>query len=240
MRPLTTNATKDEGLPMPSGHLDEALSTHTAARNDRSSPVTQLERTEASRRALIDATIELLASEGYRATSVARIQDTSGLSRGLVNYHFGSKQKLMEAVVGRIRSEFKEQTVGEHSREQMTGKEQVVELFGSYLYRLIRWPNPARVMLVLATESVSDAPELRGAIQDAYANLRQTLIDMLKTGIADGTVRADLDPVSHGAVLHGVLRGMALQYFVDPTGFDIEAARAAALAMIERDLTPPA
>ena len=223
---------------MPSGQLDAALSTRATARNGRPGPATQLERTEASRRTLIDATIELLASEGYRATSVARIQDASGLSRGLVNYHFGSKQKLMEAVVDRVRSDFTEQSCDVHGREQMTGMAQVRELFGAYLYQLIRWPNPTRVMLVLATESVSDAPELRDAIQDAYANLRQTLIDMLKTGIADGTVRADLDPVSHGTVLHGILRGMALMYFVDPAGLDMEAARAAALAVLERDLTP--
>jgi AcrR family transcriptional regulator len=199
-------------------------------------PATQPERTEASRRALIDATIRLLAREGYRAASVARIQEESGLSRGLVNYHFGSKTRLMEAVVERIRADYKEQTVGEHGRESMTGLEQVTEMFSSYLERLIRRPEPSRVMLVLATESVSDAPELRDAVQRAYEGLRGTFVDMLREGIADGTVRADIDPVGHGAVLHGLLRGTVLQYFVDPDHFDLDATRRAALALLERDL----
>ncbi|TQM01937.1 TetR/AcrR family transcriptional regulator [Pseudonocardia kunmingensis] len=208
-----------------------------APRGAGGAPATQPERTEASRRALIDATIALLAREGYRAASVARIQEESGLSRGLVNYHFGSKLKLMEAVVERIRTAYKDQTVGEHGRETMTGLEQVLEMFGSYLNRMVVRPEGSRVMLVLATESVSDAPEVRSAVQEAYTGLRETMIEMLRAGIADGTVRADLDPVGHAAVLAAVLRGTALQYFVDPDGFDLDGTRAAALAMLERDLS---
>lgn len=208
-----------------------------APRGASGPPATQPERTEASRRALIDATITLLAREGYRAASVARIQEESGLSRGLVNYHFGSKLKLMKAVVERIRTVYKEQTVGEHGRETMTGLEQVMEMFSSYLNRMAVRPEGSRVMLVLATESVSNAPEVRSAVQEAFAGMRESLTEMLRTGVADGTIRADIDPVGHAAVLAAVLRGTALQYFVDPDGFDLDGARAAALSMLEHDLS---
>lgn len=203
----------------------------------RSRPsATQPERTEAARRLLVDATIKLLARDGYRAASLGRIQEESGLSRGLVNYHFGAKLKLMEAVVERIKAVHHEETVGENGRDAMSGFDQIRELFGSYLHRLRDRPEGSWVMLVLATESVSDAPELHSAVQKAYADLRDELSDMLRAGIADGTIRADIDPVGHAAVLTAILRGNALQYFIDPEGFDLESGRTAALAMLTRDL----
>jgi AcrR family transcriptional regulator len=202
------------------------------------SPATQPQRTEAARRTLVDATITLLARDGYRAASVGRIQEESGLSRGLVNYHFGAKLKLMEAVVERIKAVHHHETVGEHGRATMTGFEQVMELFDSYLYRIRHRPEGSRAMLVLATESMADAPELRSAVQEAYADLREEMSGLLRAGIADGTIRDDIDPAGHAALLTAVLRGHVLQYFVDPDGFDLEGARTAALAMLRRDLSP--
>jgi AcrR family transcriptional regulator len=208
------------------------------AGSETRAPATQLERTEAARRNLIDATMALLARDGYRATSMGRIQEESGLSRGLVNYHFGTKRKLMEAVVERIKDVYTDETVGEHGRETMTGYDQVVELFGSFLHRIAHNPEGSRVMLVLATQSMSDAPELRTAVQDTYAELRTMLAGMLRTGIADGTIREDVDPAGHAAMLSGILRGTVLQFFVDPDGFDLEGAKRATLAMLARDLAP--
>jgi AcrR family transcriptional regulator len=145
----------------------------------------------------------------------------------------------MEAVVERIKAVHHEETVGEHGRDAMTGFDQIRELFDSYLHRLRDRPEGSWVMLVLATESVSDAPELHSAVKKAYADLRDELSDMLRIGIADGTIRADIDPVGHAAVLTAILRGNALQYFIDPEGFDLESSRTAALAMLTRDLASP-
>lgn len=144
----------------------------------------------------------------------------------------------MEAVVERIKAVHHDETVGEHGRATMTGFQQVMELFDSYLNRIRHRPEGTRAMLVLATESMSEAPELRSAVQEAYADLRGEIGDMLRAGIADGTIRDDIDPAGHAAVLTAVLRGHVLQYFVDPDGFDLENARVAALAMLRRDLAP--
>jgi AcrR family transcriptional regulator len=199
---------------------------------------TQPERTEASRRALIDATISVLASEGYKAATVARIQEASGLSRGLVGYHFGSKQKLMEAVVEHIRSDYREQTDAATAREHLNGLDQVLEMFDSYLTRLARNPKPAKVMLLLAIESGTEAGAVRHAVQEAYARIRETFVGMLRTGMADGTVRKSLDAEAHAGVLQGMLRGIVLQYSLDPEGCDLEAMKNAALASLKHDLSP--
>lgn len=47
------------------------------------------------RRQLIEATIDSIAERGFAATTMADVADGAGLSRGIVNFHFDSKEKLL-------------------------------------------------------------------------------------------------------------------------------------------------
>ncbi|MDG6078858.1 TetR/AcrR family transcriptional regulator [Erythrobacter litoralis] len=59
---------------------------------------TQAERTSSSRKRAIDAAILNLAEEGYAATTVMRVAQRAGISRGGILHHFSGKAELMEAV----------------------------------------------------------------------------------------------------------------------------------------------
>jgi TetR/AcrR family acrAB operon transcriptional repressor len=59
----------------------------------------------ATRRALLDAAAELIAERGPAAASVTAITERSGVSRGLVGWHFGAKDQLVVEVVERSMSE---------------------------------------------------------------------------------------------------------------------------------------
>ncbi|WP_457155514.1 TetR family transcriptional regulator, partial [Mesorhizobium sp. P5_C1] len=48
---------------------------------------------------LIEATIDSLAKRGYSETTMADVADGAGLSRGIVNFHFESKEKLLIATL---------------------------------------------------------------------------------------------------------------------------------------------
>jgi AcrR family transcriptional regulator len=60
---------------------------------------TQAQRTAASRAAIIDATISSLVELGYANTTISRIQERSGLARGTLLHHFGTRADLLAAVV---------------------------------------------------------------------------------------------------------------------------------------------
>ena len=47
------------------------------------------------REQLINATIDSVAKRGYAATTLADVAEGAGLSRGIVNFHFKSKEKLL-------------------------------------------------------------------------------------------------------------------------------------------------
>src|ERR1041385_7343752 len=59
--------------------------------------ITQLERVEAMRARLLDATADLLAERGFTATSTNDVVRRAGVSRGALAHHFPTKADLMAA-----------------------------------------------------------------------------------------------------------------------------------------------
>lgn len=55
---------------------------------------------------LIEATIDSLAKRGYSETTMADVADGAGLSRGIVNFHFESKEKLLVATLQYMHDEY--------------------------------------------------------------------------------------------------------------------------------------
>ena len=55
---------------------------------------------------LIEATIDSLARRGYAETTMADVADGAGLSRGIVNFHFESKEKLLIATLQHMYDEY--------------------------------------------------------------------------------------------------------------------------------------
>ena len=56
-------------------------------------------RTENTRRRLLDATFQRLAREGYASLSLREIGRDAGINHALISYHFGSKDELVIAVL---------------------------------------------------------------------------------------------------------------------------------------------
>ena len=195
---------------------------------------TQRERTEASRRATIAAALQIIGDGGYRALTTAHVEEATGTSRGLVGYHFVSKQGLTEAVIRHVEDAFTNGIVGLHQPEWSSGMDGLMGVIRGYLGQLGRDPRFSRVMLILITESIAGQPQLRPAIQALNAVLRDSLRDQLLRGQADGSVREDVDAIAESVVLAGVLRGVTLQWLADPDRVDLNRATESAAAMARR------
>jgi AcrR family transcriptional regulator len=196
--------------------------------------VTQPERTAAARRAILAAAIEVLGTEGHRALTNARLQDVSGLSRGLVGYHFGARHGLLEAVVSSIRDDFVTDLVTSHEARSMPGLQATVHLADTYLAELARDPRRNLAILVLTVASIREMPELQPAISQLNDGLRGGVADLLGRGIADGSVRPGTDIPAAATATVAMLRGTTIQWLADPGGTDLDAARQEITALLSR------
>ncbi|MFE7243646.1 TetR/AcrR family transcriptional regulator [Streptomyces sp. NPDC057582] len=57
------------------------------------------QRSEESRRRILEATLELAAEKGYEGTTIAQVSKRSGLPSGSVYWHFENKDKLFAALL---------------------------------------------------------------------------------------------------------------------------------------------
>src|SRR5579862_2873728 len=55
---------------------------------------------------LIDAAMDLFASYGYRGTSLARIAQAAGVTKGALYWHFTDKEEFFLAVVAKVLGEW--------------------------------------------------------------------------------------------------------------------------------------
>ncbi|MFC4668305.1 TetR family transcriptional regulator C-terminal domain-containing protein [Seohaeicola nanhaiensis] len=61
---------------------------------------------ELRREQLIQATIEVIGRKGYSGTTIADVASAAKLSRGIVNFHFDSKDKLFHATLQSMTEEY--------------------------------------------------------------------------------------------------------------------------------------
>ncbi len=82
------------------GMIEDERDTRSESRRKLSREERQLQ--------LIEATISTIATHGYARTTMGEVARTAGLSHGLVNFHFETKEKLLSAVLRYLSDEYRE------------------------------------------------------------------------------------------------------------------------------------
>jgi len=201
------------------------------------SPRTQAERTANSHRGLLSAALALIAERGFRATSLQAIGERAGYSRGLVSHRFGSKEGLLRELVRRMLdrwgTEVRDPAVGNR-----TGAAALAAVARVHRQAIEDSPDAVRALYMLLFESLVDMPELKGELAELDQRLRERTAARLRAGKVHGTVRADLDEDAYGVLFLAMLRGITLQWLVNPGALDLTRVYAALEDLLER-ATPP-
>lgn len=188
----------------------------------------QVDRSAASTAAMLDAAIELIIEQGANVSMMA-IGQRSGFSHGLVLARFGSKAGLNEAVAREAQRRFAE-----------TVDAATVDAKGiAKLHRLIdiffqSGLTAGKAFFVLLGASLGADPQLRAAFDRADKMFRRYMQTHLQEAQAIGEIDASIDTQAMATLLVGMLRGVAMQYCINPKAFEIEAVGTQAHAFVAR------
>lgn len=197
---------------------------------------TQSERRAESERRLLHAAAELFVERGIDGTSLAEIGRRAGYSHSLVNHRFGSKDALIERLNEEGVRMFTASMIDRIGSSQ--GADAVGLVARTYL-ELVHGPDMvARVHLLVWGEAMTHGSNQRPYWANWDRIFQDILASMIKAGIAEESVRSDLDPLRSAAVIVGLLRGVALQVALDPKIESTERARESALEHLDRMLRP--
>lgn len=185
---------------------------------------TQEERTAETRKALIDAAIEVIHEVGYNAASNALIAEKAGVSRGAIIHQFGTRSTLMSEVVADV-----------YVREMNVYSEIVAA--GKLGNRIFHWP---KILLdVLGRPSGTAVLEILMASQsdsDLAVTVRDRQKDIEAAALA--TMRADFGGEEASALtvmrlMVWAVRGMSIADRVMPGGIDKVAPIALLSALLQ-------
>jgi AcrR family transcriptional regulator len=195
---------------------------------------TQAERRAETERRLIEATMEIIASDGVRAVTMAAVGEAAGYSRGIVNHQFGTREGLMTAVAKTAQARFSPVTGG------LRGRERVLSDVTAYLAALRTGARDASVFLRLWIAAIGgEEPGLRDVFVARDAFFRSHVEGALREGIEDGTIRPDVDPAAAAFAIVGQLRGISLQLQLAPDAVDLDALSAEVRGWLDRALRHP-
>lgn len=157
---------------------------------------------EARRRQIVVAAAETIAEEGYPRASFARIARRASISPGLITYHFGTKEHLMEAVLEHVGSRLDRAMEG--GPEPLEGFEDGLRrIVGGHVRHSARHPEE---MAVREEITRADLPEgLRARVEQGQADGRAELVDFLTEGQRHGEFRA-FDPEVFTDALFAAMR----------------------------------
>lgn len=185
---------------------------------------------ETRRLQLIDATIDSLAKRGYSETTMADVADGAGLSRGIVNFHFESKEKLLVATLQHMAEEY-----AAHWRAALAkaGDDPATRLSALVAADFDRAICNRRKLTAWGAfwgeaKSRSTYRALCGARDEQY----QVVLARICAGlIEEGGYAAD--PEETALALEALLQGLWLLLMLSDSGMTREAAHGAAVSFLE-------
>jgi AcrR family transcriptional regulator len=172
-------------------------------------PDSRKRRGDASRERFLEAAAELISERGYSATGVDEICRRAGVVKSALYWHFGSKEKLLAAVIDRVgrtwveevsKSVYLEGTVASRLDRFIEGLETIAAENGRLL----------RLLVGVAFQQRDVAPAAREALLLAHANARAAIErgceDALGAKLPDFDLIADLAlAFMHDCVLGGLV-----------------------------------
>ena len=171
-----------------------------------------------------------VARRGAAGSTFDHVAREAGVSRGLLHYYFGSKERLLVEVV-RHDAELRIEAF----EDRLRGADSLDAVIESLVIQLKEFVEQDEVTHAVVHELLSAArqnDDIRGELAELYRRLRGRVAEILREKQDDGIVKLRSDPESAAAVLLAIADGFEVQATTDPdwdsgptVGAAVEVAR---------------
>jgi AcrR family transcriptional regulator len=186
-------------------------------------------RREDTRQRLFVAAVELIAEQGFSATTVDDIATRAGVAKGTVYYNFESKTVLFEELlrhgIGLLTAEFRAAVDGLPPREALAA------LVRAELDYIRRYRAFAQLLL---SEMWRTNREWQQTLRLLRGEAIEVIAETVRAGVASGDLPADLDVRTASSALFGVGLVVAVDWLVFQPDRPIEDVQEALLGIVRR------
>jgi len=142
---------------------------------------------------ILDTAETLFAEKGFSETSLRSITSKAKVNLAAVNYHFGSKKALIQAVFARYLDPFSERIDGEMNRLEAEYQDREIPLdvvLSTFTSSILTMPSPTRnglsvFMRLLGLAYTQAQGHMRGYLQDQYGPVFFRFTAMVKSASSE-------------------------------------------------------
>ena len=163
---------------------------------------------------IVAAMRESVGRRGAAASTFDHVAQEAGVSRGLLHYYFGSKERLLIEVV-RHDSDIRLRKL-EDALAQAGSVEAIVEVLVTHLEHFLE-SDPAGAALIYEMFSAArHNDEIRDEMAELFRRSREHVAEALREKEREGVVRLRGDAEAVASILFAMGDGIALQILYDP------------------------
>lgn len=173
---------------------------------------------------IVDTMRESVAEVGIADSTFERVATKAGVSRGLLHYYFGTKERLLVEVIRRD-TEIRIETLDAALRQAHT----VDEVIGAFFETFERTLSEEQGYVYLVTElfiAGRHNPEVRRELGALYSRAREHFAETLREKEREGVLKLRLSAEAVLSYLFAAGDGAAVQQVSDPDYPVAEAAQA--------------
>ncbi|MEU4332061.1 TetR/AcrR family transcriptional regulator [Nonomuraea dietziae] len=174
-----------------------------------------------SRELILAAAAELFAEKGYRQTTFVDVAERSGISRGSIPWHFGSKEGLLLAVLERSVAMVRD------SLAEKPGEEASLEQLNRGAGMMFALPTTKLFVTLLVEAQEPDSP-----IRGRYVEIHNTLREHCRRWLERLPLPQGLSAEALAVTIIGAGIGVHQQWLLAPERVDPEQALAALRALV--------
>ncbi|MCG8313954.1 MAG: TetR/AcrR family transcriptional regulator [Pseudomonadales bacterium] len=189
-------------------------------------------KNEMRKRQIVEAAVSVLKAKGVAASSMNDFIKASGLSKGGVYHHFGSKEELLIGVL----NYFFEQHVSDLDNANSQDKsayEKMHQLLTEHQEMLERVGDLNQLMMDFFSHA-SNIQSIKEQFHFQYCHFQDHFASIVKEGIEKGEFKAGIDPRVISSGIIGIFEGIGRSVTFAPDRVDFPAyAVECSLALID-------
>lgn len=172
---------------------------------------------ETRRKQLIDATITCISKQGISGTTLTAVTKEAGLSLGLVNFHFKSKEALLSATLAHLAQEHRQMWARDAVRADLTAAQKLQSLVNAQFHPQICSKKKLAVWFAFFGEARqrkayrSSSAQIDIERQEVCVSLCQDIIEEC------GSEKANAEDIAQ--TLEGLFDGLWLNMLLYPQKF---------------------
>jgi TetR/AcrR family transcriptional repressor of bet genes len=186
-------------------------------------PLSRAEGKQRSRQKLITATLNSIAKRGFADTTLARVAKGAGLSRGIVNFHFRTKDALFLEALKFMSREYREHWARALDQAGPTAAERLEAVLMADFEPPTSNRNRIAAWFAFYGEAKS-SPTYMTACMDVDQVAYEAIVEFCRTIIEEGGY-SDLDPVRVAEGLYAMSEGLWLDILISPHNSSSELSK---------------